>query len=63
MVAVLDNLTNTLPQGVRSEIELAAARTGWTPDLNKAVDRLRVVFSMMPEAFEQYSATVYKSII
>lgn len=51
-----------IPAGVQREIDAAEQRTGWTRALDRAAQRLRAVFRMSPEQFEEYSARLYDNL-
>lgn len=54
------NLSNIPNGNIRRELEESAARTGWTPELLKAAERLPRILDMTPEEFERFSGSVYE---
>lgn len=51
-----------LPDGIAQALEEAIQRTGDTPALQRARQRLPVILSMRPEMLEAFTADVYSAL-
>lgn len=54
--------TKQLPTGITAALHEAVARTGITPALRVAVDRLPRILAMSPAEFDVYAAPIYQAM-